>query len=216
VADRFTYSGRTGRYRDNRTGRFVREQAVREAVDRVADLTSERLADLSRRLIAGHVSLAEWQAQGAQAIKEAHLATAMAAHGGRARMTPADWGRVGQRLRTEYVYLDDFARQIAEARQPMNGRLVARARLYGQAARSTFRAVRDRDARLERGAYLERNVISSKEACAGCREQTRRGWSPLGTLVPPGQRQCRGNCRCRLAYREIGGGAGLTSPASAA
>lgn len=195
----FTYSPATGRYRDTDSGQLVSARAVRDAVDRAVDEASDRLARLAERLRNGEITLASWQTQSMQAIKDVHLAAGMAAHGGKAQMDQATYGAIGYRIRSEYAYLRQFAREIEDGTQPLGGRLTARARLYGQAARVTFTVVERRDQK-ERGATFERSIMSASEHCQGCRDQAALGWQPVGTLIPPGARSCGSNCRCRLTY----------------
>jgi hypothetical protein len=197
VAD-FTYSPETGRYRGS-DGKLVGARAVRDAADRTVDEASDRLAALAERLRSGEITLAEWQTRSMAVIKDAHVAAGLAAHGGRARMDQATYGALGHRIRGEYAYLRGMAREVADGTQPLDGRLTARARLYGQAARPTYEAITARDQRA-RGATYERNILGAGESCEGCRAQSALGWVAVGTLAPVGARSCRSNCRCRIAY----------------
>jgi hypothetical protein len=181
-----------------RLGSFS-ERTVRDGADNLADLSSARMARLTSQLQSGGMSLADWQTGMMAEMKAAHVAAGVAAHGGRAQMAPADWGAVGRRLRDQYGYLRDFAAQIADGRQPLDGRLIARAKLYGQASRATFTAIKGRDEQA-RGMRFERNVLAG-EACPGCLDQSARGTVAIGTLVPIGQRRpCLVNCRCHIVY----------------
>jgi hypothetical protein len=184
----FTYSPETLRYRNVATGRFVAESTVRAGVDAVADLTSEKMAALSGRLLSGGVTLAEWETQARQLIK-----------GGKAMMAPADWLVIAREVKTEYRFLHGMAEDIASGKQPLDGRLTARSRQYGQAARGTHAAMTGRERR-NSGFRFERNILSAG-ACSGCQAESARGLVPIGTLIPVGSRlPCRANCRCRLAY----------------
>lgn len=196
----YRWSESAGRYRDPKTGRFVSESRVRAVVDSITDAASDRMTAASQRLLAGEMSVGAWQAEMQATIKLAHTSAAIIAHGGADQMTPARWGAVGRAVKDEYQYLREFAQQITDGRQPLNGRLTARAAQYGQAARGQFERIRRRDQR-ERGYTQERNVLAPAEHCTGCKAQTARGWVEIGTLVPVGRRQCRGNCRCRLEFR---------------
>lgn len=192
------WDDRQGRYRDTR-GRFVSDSTVRRVVDQVADAASERMAEASIRLLAGETSLGSWMLQMQQAIKLAHGAAAVLAHGGAAQMTPARWGAAGPIVKGEYQYLRAFGDDIASGRQPLNGSLTARARQYGQAGRVTFELTRGRDQQ-QRGYRFERNVLAPAEHCAVCVGETARGWVPIGSLIPIGRRTCRGNDRCHVRY----------------
>jgi hypothetical protein len=194
MADSFTWDPAARRYRGP-TGAFVPDAAVRQAVDAVVDGSGARLAVLTQRLVDGALDLATWQQQMAAELKALHVATATAAHGGWAQMSPADWGWVGQRLRTQYGYLRDWAADLAAGRASLDGRAVARATLYGDAARQTYQEMTRRDARLH-GGTEERRLLRATESCAGCRAQAALGWQPAGTLAPLGSQPCLTRCRC--------------------
>lgn len=197
----YTYNPATGRYRDAATGRLVSEAAVRTAVDTVAAQASTDLAALTARLVAGEIRLAAWQAGAMATVKRAHVAAALAARGGKAGMTPREWGAVGARLRREYGYLRAWAGGMAEGTAPLDGRAATRASLYGQGTRVTYEAFRARDA-AGYGYTEERSVLHPAEHCGGCTAEAGRGWAPLGTLVPIGLRQCLSNCRCTIMRRK--------------
>lgn len=195
----FRYDPRLLRYRDAATGRMVSEATVRAGVDAVTDVASDKLAALSGRLLANSVTLADWETQARQIIKDAHVAAGVAAKGGKEMMAPADWLAIAREIKTEYRYLHGMAEDIASGKQPLDGRLTARSRQYGQAARGTHAAMTGRERR-NSGFRYERNVLSAG-ACNGCQAESARGLVPIGTLTPIGARlPCRANCRCRLAY----------------
>lgn len=197
------YDQRTGRYRDPNTGRFIASEQVWAGVDRTISQSSDRMAAVSARLRSGSLTVDAWQREMQALVKQAHVASALAAHGGRAQMDPAAWGHLGARVREQYQYLRAFAQDIIDGRQVVNGRLDLRARQYAQSARQTFNLV-DQASRLRGGATLERNVLSAAEHCAGCLQESARGWVPVGSLSRPGTRECRTGCRCRLDYRQPG------------
>lgn len=194
-----TFDARLGRYRGD-DGRLVSERAVRDAVDNLADLSSQRMAAFAQRLQSGALPLADWQVGMSQEIKSAHVAAGVAAHGGRVQMAPSDWGFLGQRIRTEYGFLRDFAGQIADGTQPLDGRLIARARMYGQGARMSYEAVRARDDR-NRGMTEERDILAGSDHCTLCPDLAAQGWVPIGTLPAIGTRPCGVNDRCRIERR---------------
>jgi hypothetical protein len=103
----FTYSSSTGRYRDA-DGKLVSFRAVRDAVDRTVDEASDRLGRLAERLRSGEITLADFQTSAMATIKDVHLATGIAAHGGKAAMGRATFETVRAR--------DDVARGADEER----------------------------------------------------------------------------------------------------
>lgn len=187
-----------GRYRDS--GRLISDARVRLAVDALADAASDRLADLTDRLMHGNLTLADWQLQAMATIRTAHVAAGVAAQGGKAQMEPAHYGFLGSEIRAQYAYLRDLANGIAGGTVPLDGRLVARAGMYGQHARISYEAVRARDAR-SRGYTEERNVLHSQESCRECSGLSSQGYGALGTLPPIGSRSCLSRCRCTIARR---------------
>lgn len=176
------------------------EQTIRGTLDRVIDVQAATMRDLSQGLVNGTLSLADWQLQMMQTVKSGHLIGVALANGGWNNLDQSDYGWAGQRIRTEYGYLRDFAGQIASGKQPLNGVVLARAELYGHAARQTHRAAQRRAAQ-RRGLEQERNQLGAADHCSGCLDASSRGWVAIGTLVPCGSRNCLVRCHCSLAYR---------------
>lgn len=196
----YGYDARSQRFRDLSTGRYVTERAVRDYVDNVADAASRIMGDATAQYRAGAISVTEWRATMMQTVKDSHIASALAAYGGRSQMTPSRWGLVGYQIRTQYQYLRNFERDLLNGSQRLNGRADARARMYGQGARQLYENIRAREAGAA-GLRWERNIRHSSESCAQCITQSALGWQPLGTLVPVGRRTCRSNCRCTIERR---------------
>lgn len=193
-------AGSTGRYVDRATGRYVSELTVRADLDKYIDAKNLRLDNLTNQLRNREISLADWQTQMRNEIRDAHNNAAMIARGGRDQMTPADWGRTGRELRTQYEYLDKWAADIASGKAPLDGRANVRARLYGNASRGTYEQQR-RAMAADRGNQLERRILHAAESCTDCIDYAGRGWQPIGTLPRIGQSICRTNCKCTFSYR---------------
>lgn len=193
-------AGKTGRYYDNQTKRLVSWLDVRRDIDTYIANSNKAIDALATQLRNRQISLAEWQTAMREEIKAMHLNTSMAAHGGRAQMTQADWGRAGQQIRTQYEYLDKFAKDIASGKQPLDGRLNTRAQMYGEAARGTHEQEKRRMAD-NGGLTEERRLLHAKESCVDCLTYAGYGWQPIGTLPRIGDSRCRTNCRCTFTYR---------------
>lgn len=119
-------------------------------------------------------------------------------------MSQATYGLAGQKLRVQYEYLRSLADDIAAGRQSLDGRFAARALLYPEAARASHQDVMRREMAV-RGYDEERNVLDREaQHCVGpgsCPEQTAKGWVPIGSLIPLGERVCRVRDRCQIVYR---------------
>lgn len=200
---RFTFDVRAGRYR-NAQGRFVAHRQVRRTVDRVIEKSADHVAALAESLRTRRITLGTWEQAMRHELRALHLATVTAAKGGFAQMTFSDFGRAGQILRTQYRFLARFADDVQSGRVLLDGAFASRAALYPEAARASYQATLSRE--MARRGFNEEHNILDREAkhCIGpgsCPEQSARGWVPVGTLIPVGQRLCTVRDRCQLIYR---------------
>jgi len=200
-----------GRYINLDTGRFISSSNVRDVLESVMEQSALNMNAISQQLIDGNISLASWQSSMMREIKLAHTAAAASANGGWAQMTQSDWGFAGRLIRTQYEHLEKFANQIANGEQALNGQILTRADMYGQAARGTYEAQRQR-LEVANGMEEERRILEKDGAnCQGCLEQAELGWQPVGTLDPIGAEECLTNCRCEFEFRKIEDGETITS-----
>lgn len=195
----YTYAERAARYRAS-DGRFLPRSYVRGVLDAAQATSEQHMVALTQQLRAGTLTLANWERGMRQEVAAIHTAAAGIARGGQAQMSPAEWGRVGADVKTHYAHLHQFAQQIADGRQPVDGTAEARTRLYARGSTATFSAVQRRLA-AQHGAAQERNQLGGTDSCRQCLSETARGWVAMGTLTTPGTRLCLGNCHCRLAHR---------------
>jgi hypothetical protein len=196
----FSYDPRTRRYHDTSSGRFLKGSDVRAAVDSIIDKEAVKVRTLSSQLVAGQINLAEWQIQMAANLKSLHVAMALAANGGIKNSSPGDLGYIGGLVKEQYKFLRDFAKQIKTGEQKLDGTLAARAELYVQAARGTHEKVKDRAAKIG-GAMEERSILGLADHCQDCLGEAAKDWSPIGSLIPVGERICKARCHCRMEQR---------------
>jgi hypothetical protein len=185
------------------SGRFVRKSAVTDAVESAIAETAKRLKSLSTRLQTGEISVSQWVLEARDTIKAHHTLLGGIANGGKAQMSPADWGKVGSQTKFQYEKLQAFAREI-RAGMPLGKKFLNRITLYAEAGRSTYWAMHTR-AHERAGFDEEMNVLSVSEHCEGdgsCRAETSRGWVKIGSLIPVGSRLCRARDRCAIEYRK--------------
>jgi hypothetical protein len=115
-------------------------------------------------------------------------------------MGAVEWGRIGQRLRAEYNYLETFARDLlaGSVSTPM---ALARIGMYAESVRGSY--WEGTSLRQERQGYsLMRRILDGQaKHCQDCLDYAARGVVPIGSLPLPGQRcACRSNCKCRVKY----------------
>ena len=195
----YRWNAIAGRYIDQR-GSFVAADTIRAQLDKAIDSTADAMAAVSGRLQSGAISVAEWQTEMMGLIKEANLLGAASERGGWAHMTQADFGRAGRIIRDEYGYLRDFAAQIDSGKQPLDGTLARRARLYGQQGRATYYRFAHQDG-LRRGFDEERSRLTPADHCETCVAEHNKSWQPMGEMIPIGSRDCRSNDRCYVEQR---------------
>lgn len=190
----------SARYRDTATGKYVSSETVRGALDNAIEASAKNVRAITQQLRDGALSLPDWQKMMMQEIKVGTLSSTAAAKGGFGQMTQADYGRAGREIRSQYAYLQKMSEQIANGTQKLDGTLLRRAAMYAESPRKSYEAQRRAEMRI-RGITQERNVIHSNDSCDGCLEADALGWSALGTLPLPGDRDCMSRCKCTLEYR---------------
>ena len=207
----FGWDAASGRYYDLATHRFVSSGVVHRAIEEAILASQNSMAAVTQSLVSGSIGLPQWQLAMEAEIKLIHTASAALARGGWGQMTQSDWGWVGQRVKTQYQYLRNFANQIADGSQSLNGKAVFRARMYAQASRNIYEEMRRRFMRLYKGAVSERRILDPvADHCEpgdrpGCVELAAKGVQPIGTLPEIGDAQCLTMCRCKFMFYDTEG-----------
>jgi hypothetical protein len=195
----WSYDRNSGRYRDEK-GRFLSQASVEKLVDARIDKLEASLKRFTRMLSNGNITLDQWEASVREAIKGAHIQAAIVGYGGKDQMGSGEYGRIGQRLRSEYAYLQSFALDLLEQRvsAPM---AAARIGLYAQSVRGSY--WQGTELRKQQQGYgLMRRILDPQaQHCQDCIDHAARGLAPIGSLPMPGQRcACRARCKCRVEY----------------
>jgi len=194
--------GVSGRYRDLQTGRFVSSSTVRRELDRYLTNSDEAARALSRALRNRELSLADWELGMRRVIKNTHLNSIALERGGWANMRPSDYGRAGQIIRGQYGYLHNFAGQIADGTQKLDGTLEWRAKLYGQAGRNTW--YQSHAANATEKVTHQRSIRGKRDSCWQCIDLDGRIFKIDDKTFPlPGRRVCNHNCGCHLEYLSL-------------
>ena len=188
------------RYRDKRTGRFVREQQVIAASDRYdRDFVTPALAAITERFLNGDITLEQWQMQIARELKDAHIIVTQAASGGRRNTSDAAYAVASGLLLTQLQFLDGFAEAIKDGTLSA-AQIRARVRQYAHSARTAYFRAKTFAKQLA-GYTHEQRFLRPGESCDDCIGYAAQGQVPIGTLPEPGQRSvCRQNCNCVKEY----------------
>jgi hypothetical protein len=196
----WSYDTNLGRYR-RPSGQFMSQKAVMALVDGRIDKLGQQLRRFTQMLADGNITIDQWQGSIREAIKAAHIQATVLGHGGKDGMGSAEYGRIGQRLRAEYTYLQKFAGDILAGRVS-TAMALARVQLYAESVRGSY--WEGSTIRQERQGYsLMRRILDPQaQHCDDCVRYAGAGLVSLGSLPMPGQRcECRSRCRCSVEYR---------------
>ena len=195
----WSYDRNSGRYRDAK-GRFLSKEAVGKIVDGRIGKLETQLKQFTRMLGDGSITLDQWQGSVRESLKAAHIQAATIGYGGRSGMGSAEYGRIGQRLRGEYAYLQGFVRDLIDGRisSPM---AVARIGLYALSVRGSYWQGTEMKEQ-QRGFSLMRRILDDQAVhCQDCLRYSARGIVPIGSVPMPGIRcECGARCKCSVRY----------------
>lgn len=207
--DSWKWDADTQRYRWPNTGRAVPPKLLRKAVERIQESHRADMGTHTRGLLEGSLSPEEWQRAMRLSVKNAHIQMRVAGRGGRDQMTKSDWGKVGQLLRKEYGYLDNFALDVVTGNLT-DAQITIRASLYG-GANVLGQYERGRlDGHREAGYDQKiRYAAGDANTCDTCNEEAAQGWVDIdepGWVL--GDTDCQSNDRCDFDYRRSPDAAG--------
>jgi hypothetical protein len=197
-AETFFFNLRNAFY--ERGGREVTTEDVLNVVDRRIEDAAKTTRDLTAAMASGRITLAQWRESIAVELRRAHAQAYALGRGGWDRMTDADRAIVTARLRSEFGYLRQFAKDV-QAGGLSEAQIRVRAEMYAHHVRvSLWEGTRE--AKGDAGKTQERRVMSQAEHCSDCEDMASEGWKPLNHFPPPGiDSQCMANCRCSMEFR---------------
>jgi len=197
----YLWNEKAAQYVNKQTGRFVSRQVLRDQLDQVMEASGEAMGRLSGQLQRGSITLAQWQTGMMQQIKTTHLAAGAMQRGGWQQMTQSDYGRVGRIVREQYGFLRNFARDIANGTQLLDGTLGSRAELYAEAGRGSYYNFWN-SKMVVRGFDLIRSILNpGAKHCTLCLSEAAKGFQKFGNMVPIGARICLSRDQCSVEYK---------------
>jgi hypothetical protein len=183
--------------------------AVRHALNIYLHRAAAELAQLTIATGRGIVPVSTWQDAMTSSIKDVQLVNAAVGRGGSLAIQPGDLREISQYIEYQLGRLDRFAVQLEqEVDIPTPDAAGERAAHYADSAISTYDRMR-RHAAEDAEMTLERNLLGNAEHCRpdprrphipDCPSLSRKGWVPIGTLAPVGERICLWNCKCHIDY----------------
>ena len=192
------------RYRDS-GGRYVARTRITALLERSINGRERRILDGAQALYDGKITPKVYAARTAELVKRQHLQNSALAAGGWDRLTPADYGRIGGNLRSEYKHLAGLANGIANG-TVSTAQAQNRLHMYMGNARKEFYAVERAHLPKPKAGMtrLERRQLTPADHCPACLIFAGQGWQAQGVLPVPGEgSECNGNCRCELDRKEV-------------
>ena len=148
-----------------------------QAFESIQLLFQDRSREHTRDLFSGDITLNQWRERVRSEVKALHVNAGVAGGNGMwDEMGFDDWGRIGQKIRGEYGFLDDLAKDIKKGKRSEQWVLASMDR-YGETASATFEAI--------------------KTSFVGIDPSVLRFFPGDGTTI------CRSNCRCRWNIRVL-------------
>lgn len=109
---RWIWDGKSKRYRDETTGRYLAKSTVQGIRDRVTTEAGIQARELGGQVVRGEITIADFRQQMRDLIRNVHVAEYVFGRGGLNAMTPSDFGRIGGDLAGQYRFLDGFVRDL--------------------------------------------------------------------------------------------------------
>ena len=202
-----TYDPLTRRY-TLPNGNPVSQQEIKQILDASRGHFGGKLERITQELLAGEVTLAEWQLAMAQATKDESIVAALLALGGLAALLALNrqqsalvWSIVGEHVRNQVGGINRVARDIAKGnRTPAQLRAYARYKAsgvigaYNKVRKIEFMAAGFNEAR--------RSLDPFAKHCPDCPAYETTDWIAIDEVIPVGHAcRCGGRCRCRVEYR---------------
>jgi len=201
----FSYSKSASRYRSDATGRFVARTQITDLLDTQTAKLEARLGNLATAAHEGKLSPAYFAEQMRTELRRGHLQNRALGAGGWDKLTPADFGSVGRRLRDDYARVANLARGIKDGTVTLPQAL-NRVQGYAGAARVQFYEADEKarqDAATSKGMVLLMiRDLGATEHCRSCVNYYGQGFQ-LQHYLPGQNSECSTHCRCGLRYKEV-------------
>lgn len=202
----YRYYPETGTYERNTDGHRVTEKEMVAHVRRVSTGARNQMRKETQQLIAGTIILAVWYSRMRSLMKALYNTVWLVTIGGflfdddTARNLFYLW------VLMQYNYLDRFAADIGRI-EPIDGRAVPRAGMYGEAGNGMYQNMRLEQKKKARYDQAKRILGDNENHCEddgerpGCIDLASQGWIPINAMIPIGEAACYSNCHCTIVYR---------------
>jgi len=181
---------------------------VHEGNDTIAAIVSEiifltiaALRALAVQLQIGGITVSEFSLSSIVALKDMHASIGTLTMGGVYNVSQNDLKQIENILQGQFGYFQGLVDDIISGRQKLDGSLMRRLDMYGNAGWGTFIGLMGYMAVTYGGKTQERRILGAADHCRDCLDWARVGWQPIGTLPPIGASVCKTNCHCAFEYK---------------
>ena len=194
------YSYKNGRYRDNKTGKFLSKKRIKELTVETIEIQLKRLNKIGSKLVKGKSLLQDWLRETAQALKNLHAQQFLLGVGGRNNIKFEDYLVLARALNEQYKYLRKFALDCKSGITPL--RFKYRLRLYALSSRGSYFLGKKQAAKRE-GKTKAIRKLGVAEHCPDCLYYASLGAVSLEEAIMPTQQcVCGPNCKCDIEFVE--------------
>jgi hypothetical protein len=202
----YTYNPVTRKYTKTRTGREVTDRELVQYVRNVSREAGRRMKKSTQQLIAGIIMLGTWYAQMRDLMRVLYKTIWILSIGGFVFDDDFSRNLFYAFILLNFSYIDNFAEQLHDGRQPLNGFAMTRAGLYGSAGNGIWQNILLDQAKADGWTEGRRLLGANENHCTdgerpGCIELAALGWVPIDQVVKIGSAQCYTNCQCILQFR---------------
>jgi hypothetical protein len=194
------YNYKNGKFRDNKTGKFLSKKRIKELTVENIEIQLKKLSKIGSKLIKGKFLLQDWLRETAQALKNLHAQQFLLGVGGRNNIRFEDYLVLARTLKEQYKYLRKFAIDCKSGITPL--RFKYRLRLYALSSRGSYFLGKKQAAKRE-GKTSAIRKLGVAEHCVDCLYYASLGAVSLEEAIMPTQQcACGPNCKCDIEFIE--------------
>jgi hypothetical protein len=203
----YVYDPDAERYTNVASGRTVTDAQLRRYVFNVSNQANLRMKKTTQQLIAGVILLAAWYEEMRSLMSALYRTVFLLSIGGFLFEDDTARNLFYLLVLPQFARLDNFERQLETGIQKLDGRAMSRAGLYGSYGYSFWQNL-GLERSKKKGLTEARRILGPTEIhCrdssdrSGCWELWKKGWVPIGEMVPIGEATCYSHCQCHIKYR---------------
>jgi len=198
----YSWDGKSQRYRNKETGRFISKEIVKQLSQQRTELVKNDLETISQLLLEGKINLRTWQTETAKTLKILHAQQYILGVGGQSNVGKSEYLEIGRELKVQYRYLQRFAADLRNGKMT-SAQFKRRGKMYADSSKVSFFRGRTKAAR-DAGYTHGKRLLGIAEHCPDCLRHHARGVVPIADLIMPTQQcVCSSQCRCNILYLRL-------------